>query len=48
MSKEEIREYGYGMGVDAVGFLSVEDYKNPLTREAFYRMQNLLWFLGTE
>jgi hypothetical protein len=28
MSKEEIRKYGYGLGVDAVGFASIQDYKS--------------------
>lgn len=28
MSKEEIREYGYSLGVDVVGFASIQDYKS--------------------
>jgi epoxyqueuosine reductase len=28
MNQEEIREYGYGLGVDVVGFASLEDYKS--------------------
>lgn len=28
MIKEEIREYGYSLGIDVVGFASVQDYKS--------------------
>jgi len=29
MEKEQIRKYGLELGVDAVGFVALEDYKSP-------------------
>jgi len=29
MEKEQIRKYGLEIGVDAVGFVALEDYKSP-------------------
>ncbi len=50
MSKEEIREYGLDLGVDVIGFASLEDYKSGRSRiqDLYCQRQNLLSSLDIE